>query len=140
MTISDSRDVNCRANAPGLGSLSHSLGAPLSAFSSCSKADSDFGDTLVRIPSERDAAEQKPTAVRKGYWRNKWSSEAGWYNLKRGTTVLDKSVVIAPAKFTCPQVAETKALKLLAQKRASGEWITVKYLGPVFFPEEGGAS
>ncbi len=36
MTLSNSHVLNCRVNAPGLWPLTISLGAPLSAFSSCS--------------------------------------------------------------------------------------------------------
>ena len=150
MTISNSRDVNCRANAPGLWPLTISLGANSSILLQLggglySKADSDFGATLVRNPSERDAAEQKPTPIKPGYWRNKWFSDRGWAAIHPTNIRIDFYHQLSGIRYPSRELAEEYAARKMRDQFAAGKcWAGreggVKYLGPVFFPEEGGAS
>ena len=96
--------------------------------------------TLIPSPSLRDAAEQKPTTVRSGYWRNRWTDKPG-YPWGDGITNLGDGTILTPGRWPTAEIAEQKIHENLprdiARRRAWG----IRYLGPVFFPnEEGGAS
>ena len=149
MTISNSHVLNCRVNAPGLWPLTISLGADCSILLQLggrlySKADSDSGDTLVRNPSERDAAEQKPTPIKPGVWRNKVWTFIGFDPdfLDDEDTLLDQQTVLS-GRFKTESAAREgyRALERANAGDPELNWDnSVIYLGPVFFPEEGGVS
>lgn len=103
----------------------------------CSKDSSASGDTLVRNPSERDAAEQKPTPIKPGYWLNEFDS---------ARPLFIKDAVYGPHPFrtTTPylsaEIAEQRGLNIMAAANSVAlEHYGLRYLGPVFFPEEGAA-
>ena len=126
----------------------------LSAFSSCSKADhpsillqlggglyskadSDSGDTLVRSPAVDAAPEYKPTPIRPGVWRNKWRIFRAARDIVTGE-VIGPGDVVTTRRYPSKELAEAYAKK--CQEQSDHPDYPTAYLGPVFFPEEGGAS
>lgn len=143
MTISNSHVLNCRVNAPGLWPLTISLGANSSILLQLggglySKADSDFGATLVRNPSERDAAEQKPTPIRPGVWR-----ELFWIapqiNVIHGMTKIGDNHWLGSTTYPSREAAELSAAKSIAGCISQGSPFDagVEFIEARFFPADG---
>lgn len=97
---------------------------------SCSKENSDPIATLVRKPAERDAAERKPTPIRKGHWRNRWRLVVRGRNITTGQ-LANPGVHIGERRFVSAELAEQRAREVIDGGSCQ------EYLGPVFFPEEG---
>lgn len=102
---------------------------------SCSKESGDSVATLVRKPSEDVAAEKKPTPIKRGYWRNRWAKPTSGvvYN-EHLCTDLGDGTMLGYGRHPTAEVAEHLALNVVARNPFQ------KYLGPVFFPADGGAS
>lgn len=101
--------------------------------------------TLRRRERESDAKQEpKPvTRVRRGHWRNRWRSDVPWdakLVFEIGGALLDPHTHLAPRRYTTAEIAEHKAVLTMKRNFApGGKWAgrDVRYLGPVFFPEDG---
>jgi len=73
------------------------------------------------------------TKVRPGHWRNEWHVGHSW------TTpcgrIYDTGAQLADIKFPSRELAEAYADKWFRERMAPGNPYCVRYLGPVFFPE-----
>lgn len=79
------------------------------------------------VDSEKALSRKRPV-----HWRNVWQSPAF-----RGKTAppeaiwLDAITLVGIKRYTCPQIAETVAYKILPHYRL--EWPGLKYIGPMRF-------
>jgi len=106
---------------------------------------STSGDTKVRKPSVDAAPTQEPTPIRRGYWRNRWTSRV---QIALHTRAAPGVIVgyagpgefLTESKFPTAELAEQRALENIEYHRASIRKKGIRYLGAVFFKEEGGES
>ena len=108
-------------------------------FMLCSKDTVTDAPVVVRKQAEGVAPEKKPTAIRKGYWRNRWTSTIGrtpfngpWKDQHLQTDLRD-GTWLGALFHRCPQAAEQSAQRDMQKPQNAG----LEYLGPVFFPAEG---
>lgn len=73
----------------------------------------------------------------KGVWRNVYQSTNGWKRPKDPSRLIDAQTCYGNGTFQTVEIAEQKAVEMMARRRAKGEWETVTYLGAEFFPEGG---
>lgn len=100
-----------------------------------------MSETLTRKPSTDAAAEQKPTPIKPGYWRNKWRSRVQIFLHTReapGVVIATSGPgeFLTKSKFPTAEIAEQRALENLKHHEAQALKKGIRYLGPVFFPEK----
>jgi hypothetical protein len=91
-------------------------------------------------PKAGDDVESSLSPKRKSYWCNQWFSDIGWeqQNTKECRRISER-VMEHTKQFSCPQIAEEFAIRLLKKSTAvGGPWhnCPVRYMGAKQYNEK----
>lgn len=87
----------------------------------------------IRTRAEDVAPQKKPTPIRKGYWRNHWRT-GNRQTLPPECSQLGDGTHLGRMRHVSAEIAEAVAVDEMARRHLPRRM----YLGPVFFPAEGG--